>query len=154
MCGFVGFANSTLNIDHNIKIVNEMMDTIKHRGPDSGDFYADNGVTLGFRRLSIIDLSAEGNQPMCNEDESCVLVFNGEIYNYQELRNELINKGHIFKSDSDSEVVVHAYEEYGVELLHKVRGMFAFSLWDKNSKTLFLARDFFPLFLVQKLNHF
>src|SRR3954471_19485774 len=124
MCGFVGFANTSLNIDK-IRIINDMMDTIKHRGPDSGDFFSDDQVTLGFRRLSIIDLSAEGSQPMYNEDKSCVLVFNGEIYNYQELRSELLKKGHIFKSDSDSEVVVHAYEEYGVELLQKVRGMFA-----------------------------
>ncbi len=152
MCGFVGFANSSLNRDDNIKIVNEMMDTIKHRGPDSGDCYSDNQITLGFRRLSIIDLSAEGSQPMYNEDKSCVLVFNGEIYNYQELKTELLKKGHIFKSDSDSEVVVHAYEEYGVELLHKVRGMFSFAIWDKNNDTLFLARDFFgikPLYYTQ-----
>src|SRR4051812_36592661 len=151
MCGFVGFADSVIGID-NSKVINDMMDTIKHRGPDSGDFFSDDRVTLGFRRLSIIDLSEEGTQPMYNEDGSLVLVFNGEIYNYQELRSELLRKGHIFKSDSDSEVVVHAYEEYGVDLLQKVRGMFAFAIWDKTNETMFLARDFFgikPLYYTQ-----
>jgi len=151
MCGFVGFAGALPNIDR-VKTINEMMETIKHRGPDSGNYYTDDQVTLGFRRLSIIDLSNEGSQPMYNEDESCVLVFNGEIYNYQEIRNELIKKGHVFKSQSDSEVVIHAYEEYGAELLQKVRGMFAFAIWDIKQESLFLARDFFgikPLYYTQ-----
>jgi len=151
MCGFVGFAGAVPNIDR-VKTINEMMETIKHRGPDSGNYYTDDQVTLGFRRLSIIDLSNEGSQPMYNEDESCVLVFNGEIYNYQEIRDELINKGHIFKSQSDSEVVIHAYEEYGAKLLQKVRGMFAFAIWDIKQESLFLARDFFgikPLYYTQ-----
>ncbi|MCC3356385.1 asparagine synthase (glutamine-hydrolyzing) [Bacillus sp. REN16] len=151
MCGFVGFADSKLEIDK-VKVINEMMDTIIHRGPDSGNYFSDDHTTLGFRRLSIIDLSDEGSQPMLNEDGSCVLVFNGEIYNYQELREDLIEKGHIFKSGSDSEVVVHAYEEYGVDLLQKVRGMFAFAIWDKNNESMFLARDFFgikPLYYTQ-----
>lgn len=128
------------------------MDTIIHRGPDSGDYFNDEQATLGFRRLSIIDLSEEGSQPFYNEDESCVLVFNGEIYNYQELRKDLIEKDHVFKSDSDSEVIIHAYEEYGVKLLQKVRGMFAFAIWDKNDESMFLARDFFgikPLYYTQ-----
>jgi len=151
MCGFVGFAGAVPNIDR-VKTINEMMETIKHRGPDSGNYYTDDQVTLGFRRLSIIDLSNEGSQPMYNEDESCVLVFNGEIYNYQEIRDELIKKGHVFKSQSDSEVVIHAYEEYGAELLQKVRGMFAFAIWDIKQESLFLARDFFgikPLYYTQ-----
>lgn len=151
MCGFVGFADSKLEIDK-VQVINDMMDTIIHRGPDSGNYFSDDRATLGFRRLSIIDLSDEGNQPMLNEDGSCVLVFNGEIYNYQELREDLIEKGHIFKCDSDSEVVVHAYEEYGVDLLQKVRGMFAFAIWDKNNESMFLARDFFgikPLYYTQ-----
>ncbi|MEH7224054.1 asparagine synthase (glutamine-hydrolyzing) [Bacillus sp. JJ1566] len=151
MCGFVGFADSKLEIDK-VKVINDMMDTIIHRGPDSGNYFSDDHATLGFRRLSIIDLSEEGNQPMLNEDGSCVLVFNGEIYNYQELREDLIEKGHIFKCDSDSEVVVHAYEEYGVDLLQKVRGMFAFAIWDKNNESMFFARDFFgikPLYYTQ-----
>ncbi|MFT4414482.1 asparagine synthase (glutamine-hydrolyzing) [Fredinandcohnia humi] len=151
MCGFVGFADTKIDIDK-IKTINDMMDTIIHRGPDSGDYFSDDHATLGFRRLSIIDLSEEGSQPMYNEDKSCVLVFNGEIYNYQEIRKDLLEKGHIFKCDSDSEVVIHAYEEYGVELLQKVRGMFAFAIWDKNKETMFLARDFFgikPLYYTQ-----
>ncbi|WP_010677326.1 asparagine synthase (glutamine-hydrolyzing) [Bacillus timonensis] len=151
MCGFVGFADSKLEIDK-VKVINDMMDTIIHRGPDSGNYFSDNHATLGFRRLSIIDLSEEGSQPMLNEDRSCALVFNGEIYNYQELREDLIEKGHIFKSGSDSEVVIHAYEEYGVDLLQKVRGMFAFAIWDKNNESMFLARDFFgikPLYYTQ-----
>ncbi|RFB12578.1 asparagine synthase (glutamine-hydrolyzing) [Bacillus sp. HNG] len=151
MCGFVGFADSKLEIDK-VQVINDMMDTIIHRGPDSGNYFSDDRATLGFRRLSIIDLTDEGNQPMLNEDGSCVLVFNGEIYNYQELREDLIEKGHIFKCDSDSEVVVHAYEEYGVDLLQKVRGMFAFAIWDKNNESMFLARDFFgikPLYYTQ-----
>jgi asparagine synthase (glutamine-hydrolysing) len=151
MCGFVGFADSRQEIDK-VKTINDMMDTIIHRGPDSGDFFSDDNVTLGFRRLSIIDLSAEGNQPMYNEDKSIVMVFNGEIYNYQELRKELKEKGHIFKCDGDSEVIIHAYEEYGVDLLQKVRGMFAFAIWDMNNETMMLARDFFgikPLYYTQ-----
>lgn len=151
MCGFVGFADNVLDIDKT-KVINDMMDAIKHRGPNSGNFFSDEHVTLGFRRLSIIDLSDEGSQPMYNEDRSCVLVFNGEIYNYQEIRSELLKKGHIFKSDTDSEVVVHAYEEYGTDLLQKVRGMFAFAIWDTKNETMFLARDFFgikPLYYTQ-----
>ncbi|MGZ4161499.1 MAG: asparagine synthase (glutamine-hydrolyzing), partial [Neobacillus sp.] len=123
-----------------------------HRGPDSGDFFTDDRVTLGFRRLSIIDLSNEGSQPMFNEDKSIVMVFNGEIYNFQEIREDLIKKGHLFKSDSDSEVIIHGYEEYGVDLLQKVRGMFAFAIWDMNTETMMLARDFFgikPLYYTQ-----
>jgi asparagine synthase (glutamine-hydrolysing) len=151
MCGFVGFADAKQDIDK-IKTINDMMDTIKHRGPDSGDFFTDDRVTLGFRRLSIIDLSNEGSQPMFNEDKSIVLVFNGEIYNYQEIREDLMKKGHLFKSDSDSEVIIHGYEEYGVDLLQKVRGMFAFAIWDMNTETMMLARDFFgikPLYYTQ-----
>lgn len=151
MCGFVGFADTLQEIDK-MKTINDMMSTIIHRGPDSGDFFSDDRITLGFRRLSIIDLSDEGSQPMFNEDKSCVMVFNGEIYNYQELRSDLIVKGHIFKCDSDSEVIIHAYEEYGIELLKKLRGMFAFAIWDIKNETMFLARDFFgikPLYYTQ-----
>lgn len=151
MCGFVGFADSRLEQDQS-EIIQSMMDTIIHRGPDSGGVYSDERVTLGFRRLKIIDMSEEASQPMFNEDGSCVLVFNGEIYNYQELRQELIGKGHSFVSHTDSEVIIHAYEEYGVNVLQKLRGMFAFAIWDKNKETMFLARDFFgikPLYYTQ-----
>ncbi|NIK79838.1 asparagine synthase (glutamine-hydrolysing) [Paenibacillus castaneae] len=151
MCGFVGFANSRLDVDQ-VSIIKAMMDTIVHRGPDSGGIYSDEVVTLGFRRLKIIDMSEEASQPMYNEDKSCVLVFNGEIYNYQELRQELLEKGHTFVSHTDSEVIIHAYEEYGVGVLQKLRGMFAFAIWDTNKESLFLARDFFgikPLYYTQ-----
>lgn len=151
MCGFVGFADVNLAIDKT-KIINDMMDTIVHRGPDSGGFFSDDKVTFGFRRLKIIDLSEEASQPIYNEDKNYTLIFNGEIYNYQELREELKEKGHVFKSNSDSEVIIHGYEEYGTEILHKIRGMFAFAIWDVKNETMFLARDFFgikPLYYTQ-----
>ncbi|MBY0121237.1 asparagine synthase (glutamine-hydrolyzing) [Bacillus sp. S/N-304-OC-R1] len=151
MCGFVGFAHTNPELDKK-KIINDMMDTIIHRGPDSGESYTDEQVAFGFRRLSIIDLSEEASQPMFNEDKSCVLIFNGEIYNYQELKKDLLAKGHIFKTDSDSEVLIHGYEEYGVDLLQKLRGMFAFAIWDTKKETMLLARDFFgikPLYYTQ-----
>ncbi|KAB2329965.1 asparagine synthase (glutamine-hydrolyzing) [Cytobacillus depressus] len=151
MCGFVGFAHSNRELDK-IKTINDMMDTIIHRGPDSGESYTDEHVAFGFRRLSIIDLREEASQPMFNEDKSCVLIFNGEIYNYQELKKDLVEKGHIFKTDSDSEVLIHGYEEYGTELLQKLRGMFAFAIWDTKKETMLIARDFFgikPLYYTQ-----
>lgn len=151
MCGFVGFTGSNLPIDKK-NIINNMMDTIIHRGPDSSGIYNDGNISLGFRRLKIIDMSEDGSQPIHNEDSSCILVFNGEIYNYKELKIELENKGHIFKSDTDSEVLIHSYEEYGVDLLKKVRGMFSFAIWDRNNEELFMARDFFgikPLYYTQ-----
>ena len=151
MCGFVGFSSANAELDK-VKIINDMMKAILHRGPDSGDFFSDNEITMGFRRLKIIDLSDEASQPMFNEDRSCVLVFNGEIYNYKELREELITKGHIFKNNSDSEVIIHGYEEYGENILKKLRGMFAFAIWDKVKETLFMARDMFgikPLYYTQ-----
>ncbi|MUK88653.1 asparagine synthase (glutamine-hydrolyzing) [Ornithinibacillus sp. L9] len=150
MCGFIGFINS--NQENQEGVMDRMLDTIKHRGPDSGEKYCSEKISLGFRRLRIIDLSEEGNQPMQNEDKSCVLVFNGEIYNYQELREELLDRGHHFKSNTDSEVVIHAYEEYGVELLRRLRGMFSFAIWDHKNESLFLARDMFgvkPLYYSQ-----
>ena len=115
-----------------------------HRGPDDADYYVDEDISLGFRRLSIIDLEG-GRQPILNEDKSLVLMFNGEIYNYQSLRKELIEKGHIFTTKTDSEVLIHGYEEFGKGLLTKLRGMFAFIIWDKNKKKLFGARDIFGI---------
>ena len=141
MCGFVGFTNKIDNAD---KIIKSMMDSIKHRGPDSEGLYLDEDIAMGFRRLSIIDLSM-GHQPLFNEDKSLVLTFNGEIYNYQELREELINAGHTFETHVDSEVLLHGYEQWGKNLLNKLRGMFAFVIWDKNKKELFGARDFFGI---------
>lgn len=142
MCGFAGFTNS---INDSNKVLSRMCDRIKHRGPDSGGEYIDDDIALGFRRLSIIDISSSGDQPIFNEDETKILLFNGEIYNYQSIREDLIKKGHIFKTNTDSEVLLHGYEEYGEELLNKLRGMFAFVIWDKVKKELFGARDFFGI---------
>lgn len=144
MCGFVGFFNETADSDLNNKTVRAMADRIAHRGPDQDDYYVDDTVSLGFRRLSIIDLDG-GSQPIFNEDKTKVLVFNGEIYNYRELRKELIEKGHKFYTNTDSEVIVHGYEEYGKDLLPRLRGMFAFVIWDKTEKKLFGARDIFGI---------
>ena len=121
-------------------LVRDMADAIRHRGPDDEGFYVSGQVGLGFRRLSIIDLSS-GHQPLSNEDGTVWIVFNGEIYNYRTLRQELISKGHTFKTQSDTEVIVHLYEEYGVDCLQKLRGMFAFAIWDAAQKQLFMARD-------------
>src|SRR5271156_1744844 len=117
-----------------------MADTIEHRGPDDDGYYVSGQVGFGQRRLSIIDLNA-GHQPLSNEDGSIWIVFNGEIYNYQELRTFLLSKGHVFKTQTDTEVIVHLYEELGPQCLEKLCGMFAFAIWDENAKTLFLARD-------------
>ena len=121
-------------------LVKSMADAIVHRGPDDEGFYVSGQIGLGFRRLSIIDLTG-GHQPLSNEDETVWIIFNGEIYNYQTLREELIAKGHTFKTKSDTEVIVHLYEDYGVDCVSKLRGMFAFAVWDSNKKTLLLARD-------------
>jgi asparagine synthase (glutamine-hydrolysing) len=121
-------------------LIKAMADAIRHRGPDDEGFYIAGPVGLGFRRLSIIDLSG-GHQPLSNEDETVWIVFNGEIYNYQTLRQELVAKGHTFKTKSDTEVIVHLYEEYGVDCVQKLRGMFCFAIWDCGQKTMLLARD-------------
>lgn len=142
MCGFVGFSDK---LENKKEIINAMMGRIVHRGPDMAGDYLDDDMALGFRRLSIIDLSEDGRQPMENEDGSLVIVFNGEIYNFREIRKELAEKGHIFKSNADTEVLLHGYEEYGTDVTSKIRGMFAFVIWDKNKKTLFGARDHFGI---------
>lgn len=142
MCGFCGFVNSTIK-DKDI-ILKDMMDSIAHRGPDSSGDYNDDVINMGFRRLSFLDL-ASGSQPLYNEDRRYVLTFNGEIYNYQSIREELIEKGHVFTTHSDSEVLIHGYEEYGKDLVSHLRGMFAFVIWDSKEKTLFGARDFFGI---------
>ena len=121
------------------------MNTIIHRGPDSEGKYVDEDAALGFRRLSIIDLSSVGDQPLYNEDRSKVLVFNGEIYNYQELREELMAAGHTFVSNTDSETLIHGFEEWGESLVDRLRGMYAFVIWDTEKKRLFAARDIFGI---------
>ena len=125
-----------------------MMDLIRHRGPDDDGEYHDRDVHLGMVRLSIIDLSG-GHQPITNEDGTIHVVFNGEIFNYVELKAELEAKGHQFKTNSDTETIVHAYEEYGVSFAHKLNGMFAIAIWDTRNQTLLVYRDRFgvkPLF--------
>lgn len=141
MCGFVGFTGKCENKQ---MVIDDMLNKIIHRGPDSQQSYVDNEVAFGFARLSIIDLE-NGSQPLFNEDESLVLIFNGEIYNYQALREELLEKGHVFKTHTDSEVLIHGYEEYGVSLPTLLRGMFSFVIWDKNEKKLFGCRDHFGI---------
>lgn len=141
MCGIVGFVSQEKKKK---EIIKKMADRIKHRGPDGEGYYIDEDVALGHRRLSIIDLST-GDQPIYNEDEQMVIVFNGEIYNYVELRDELKKKKHEFKTSSDTEILIHGYEEWGSDLPKKLRGMFAFAIWDKCTKTLFCARDPFGI---------
>ena len=141
MCGFCGFTGEIVKRD---EILENMMNKIIHRGPDSGGAHIDGKIAMGFRRLSIIDLDF-GSQPMYNETGDIVITFNGEIYNYGSLREELISKGHVFKNNADTEVLIHAYEEYGTEMLNKLRGMFAFVIWDSKNETIFGARDFFGI---------
>jgi len=140
MCGICGKLALEPGDTVSPALVKAMADTIRHRGPDDEGYYVSGPVGLGFRRLSIIDLQS-GHQPLSNEDGSIWIVFNGEIYNYQELRSLLLSKGHVFRTQTDTEVIVHLYEEFGPECLQKLRGMFAFAIWDENFKTLFLARD-------------
>ena len=142
MCGFTGFVGAT---DNREQILENMMNTIVHRGPDSSGSFIDEDAALGFRRLSIIDISATGDQPLYNEDKTLVLTFNGEIYNYQELREELIEAGHIFTTHTDSETLLHGYEEWGEKLVDRLRGMYAFVIWDRRKKKLFGARDIFGI---------
>jgi len=145
MCGIVGQVNIAEHI--NEKVFNSMRDTLQHRGPDGAgtEFLRDGKVALGHRRLSIIDLSEAGKQPMSNEDGSVWVTFNGEIYNFQVIRAELEKKGHHFKSHTDTEILVHGYEEWGTELLHRIKGMYAFAIWDDQRKKLFIARDRFGI---------
>lgn len=143
MCGFAGFIDN-LSIDRKNIIIKRMSDTIAHRGPDGEGFYTDDSIAMGFRRLSIIDLSM-GDQPLYNEDRSLVINFNGEIYNYKELREELIAKGHTFVTHADTEVIIHGFEEYGENIVDKLRGMFAFVIWNNKTKELFGARDPFGI---------
>ncbi len=141
MCGIVGFINKKENKE---KIIKKMADRIEHRGPDAEGFYIDENIALGHRRLAIIDINS-GIQPMFNEDKKIVVIFNGEIYNYIELKAELKKKKHKFTTSSDTEVLVHGYEEWGTDLPKKLRGMFAFAIWDKENETLFCARDHFGI---------
>lgn len=144
MCGFAGYITAEGRGEEYRDNLIQMMDSIKHRGPDDDGMHIDDMAGLGFRRLSIIGID-NGKQPMYNEDESIVVTFNGEIYNYMEIKQELLEKGHLFKTDADTEVLVHGYEEYGVKLLDRLRGMYAFAIWNRKEKEMFMARDIFGI---------
>lgn len=144
MCGYIGFT-SKLSAEEKSRLIAPMMDRIIHRGPDMASSYVDGDIALGFRRLSIIDLSEAGNQPMQNEDGTVAVVFNGEIYNFMDLREELLAKGHTFHSGADTEVLVHGFEEWGEGLVQRLRGMFSFVAWDAKAHTLLAARDPFGI---------
>src|SRR2546423_7545273 len=139
MCGIVGI----VNLDRRAacgELLARMNEAIRHRGPDEEGAYLERHVGLAMRRLAIIDLKG-GQQPITNEDGTCHIVYNGEVYNYRELKTRLENLGHVFKTDCDTETVLHAYEEYGADCPKHLRGMFAFAIWDERRQELFLARD-------------
>lgn len=144
MCGITGiFDRGGRPVDS--RVIQKMGEALHYRGPDDEGLWVDGEIGLGHKRLSIIDLSARGRNPMFNEDGSVVIVFNGEIYNFKELRPSLQRKGHFFRSETDTEVIVHLYEEYGDQCIEKLNGMFAFAIWDRTRKTLILARDRFGI---------
>ncbi len=155
MCGINGIVHSRKsgrNVDPGL--LARMRDVIEYRGPDGAGIYVDGNIGLGHRRLSIVDLST-GDQPMFNEDRSCVIVYNGEVYNHADHRQELIDRGYTYRSTSDTETILHLYEEFGADCVHSLRGMFAFAIWDKVKAELFIARDRFgvkPLYYVHDQN--
>jgi asparagine synthase (glutamine-hydrolysing) len=152
VCGIVGLAYGDPSRTVATETIRSMCDAIAHRGPDDEGIFTCGSVGLGMRRLSIIDL-AGGHQPVFNEDRSCAIVYNGEVYNYQELRTWLISRGHTMRTNSDTETIVHLYEELGPRCVERLRGMFAFAIWDSRRRRLFLARDRFgikPLYFVPK----
>lgn len=144
MCGICGKLHFDPSYRVGLPEIERMAEPIINRGPDDEGFHFEGNVGLGFRRLSIIDLDA-GHQPLANEDDSIWIVFNGEIYNYQQLRRHLLDKGHRFKTQTDTETIVHLYEEYGPQCVKHLRGMFAFAIWDGREKKLFCARDRFGI---------
>lgn len=153
MCGICGFTGQIVDRDN---VIENMARVITHRGPDSDGFYKDDYVSMGFRRLSIIDLDA-GHQPIFNEDKTLVINFNGEIYNYKEIRKELIELGHTFSTNADTEVILHGFEQWQEGVLDKLRGMFGFAIYNTVDHSLFIARDFFgikPLHYTQVGEHF
>ena len=143
MCGIVGFVNKSPKKEKKEQI-ELMLKRIAHRGPDSKGVFVDDDIALGFRRLSIIDVKG-GSQPIYNEDNSLAIIFNGEIYNFLELKETLLKKGHVFKTKTDTEVILHGYEEYGTKIVEKLRGMFGFVIWNTKTKELFGARDPFGI---------
>jgi asparagine synthase (glutamine-hydrolysing) len=139
MCGIAGIVDFS-STENKTVLLEKMIQIIRHRGPDAKGFYENGPVGLGHARLSIIDLNT-GDQPVYNEDRSVCVVFNGEIFNYPDIRSELVEKGHVFYTSSDTEVLVHLYEEYGTGMFGKLNGQFAFALWDEKLKKLLLGRD-------------
>ncbi|TVT48586.1 MAG: asparagine synthetase B, partial [Sedimenticola thiotaurini] len=140
MCGIVGIFDTKGQREIDRDLLSRMNETQFHRGPDEGGLHTEKGLGFGHRRLSIIDL-ASGQQPLFNEDYTVVVTYNGEIYNFGELSDELKSLGHVFRTHSDTEVIVHAWEAWGEACVDRFRGMFAFAVWDRNKQTLFLARD-------------
>lgn len=156
MCGIVGFIDKR-NIKDKKEIIKNMADRIKHRGPDDEGYYVDKFIALGHRRLSIIDLTKSGAQPIYNEDKSMAIVFNGEIYNYESIKEDLIKRGHKFKTKTDTEVILHGYEEYKEKLFKNLRGMFAFVIYDKKNNEIIGCRDHFgikPFYYYKDKNSF
>src|SRR6058998_3111745 len=151
MCGICGIVNFNTDDAVDPRLVVRMTDSISHRGPNDEGHFFDRNAGLGHRRLSIIDLEG-GKQPIFNEDESSGIVFNGESYNFVELRKDLVARGHTFKTRSDTEVILHAFEEHGHDCVKSLRGMFTFAIWDRRNKRLLLARDRLgikPLYIYQ-----
>src|ERR1039457_1104100 len=140
MCGIAGIFEFGEKAHVDSGVLRRMCDVIAHRGPDDDGFFTQGRIGLGMRRLSIVDLST-GHQPISDEDGSITVVFNGEIYNHRSLREELITRGHRYRTQSDTETIVHLYEEYGKDCVQHLRGMFAFAIWDEKRKSLFVARD-------------
>ena len=141
MCGIAGIYNYAAKEPVDPRLLECMSDLIAHRGPDDSGAYVDNQIGLAHRRLSIIDLSPSGHQPMSNQNKTVWITYNGECYNYKDFYPLLKNRGHVFSSDSDTEVILHLYEEYGLDFLNKIDGMFAFAIWDANRQRLLLVRD-------------
>ena len=140
MCGIAGIFHLSGEPVSPV-LLRRMTDALAHRGPDGEGFYTDSFIGLGHRRLAIIDLSPAGHQPMISPDGNLILTYNGEVYNFRELRKELESLGHVFRSRSDTEVILHAYAQWGPECLSRLNGMFALGLWDRKRQELFLARD-------------
>src|SRR3989344_1412810 len=137
MCGILGIYSRNIDKEQ----VRKATETLHHRGPDGTGYFFDNNIAFGHRRLAVIDLSENAKQPMCNESGDLWITYNGEVYNFKEIKQELENKGHQFKSNSDTEVILHAYEEWKEKCLEKFNGMFALAIWNSRNRELFLARD-------------